>query len=51
MKHAVPLFFAILLASPLADAQENPCEGVTCSGAGVCALSESGGPICACNEG
>ena len=51
MKNAIPLFFAIVLASPLADAQENPCEGVTCSGAGVCALSESGGPICACNEG
>jgi hypothetical protein len=51
MKHAVPLFLAILFATTHASAQENPCEGVTCSGAGVCALSESGGPICACNEG
>ena len=51
MKYAVPLFFAITLASPLADAQENPCVGITCSGAGVCALSETGGPICACHEG
>lgn len=51
MKHAVLLFLAILLASTHASAQDNPCEGVTCSGAGVCALSESGGPICACNEG
>ena len=51
MKYAVALLFAIWLASPIADAQENPCEGVTCSGAGVCAQSESGGPVCVCHEG
>lgn len=51
MKYAVPLFFAVALASSLADAQEDPCEGVACSGAGTCAVAEDGSPRCACNEG
>jgi len=51
MKYAVPLFFAIVLASPLADAQENPCEGVTCSGAGTCAIAPDGSATCTCNDG
>jgi hypothetical protein len=51
MKHAALLFFAIMLASPLVDAQEDPCAGVTCSDAGTCAVAEDGSARCTCNEG
>lgn len=52
MKHASPLFFLIVfLASSHATAQEDPCAGITCSGAGQCAVNELGDPTCICNEG
>lgn len=50
MKYAVPLFFAIGLFSPLAGAQGDPCEGITCPG-GTCAVGADGSPVCVCNEG
>jgi len=51
MKYAFLLFFAIVLVAPLADAQADPCEGVTCSGAGTCAVGADGSAACTCNEG
>lgn len=44
------LSFLLLLATPY-EAHANPCEGVSCSGAGTCVVAEYGGPACACFPG
>ncbi len=51
MKHAVFAFLVVLLATAHASAQDDPCAGITCSGAGACTTTGAGVATCQCNEG
>ncbi len=31
--------------------EENPCEGITCVGGGVCAIAHDNTPVCICRPG